>query len=65
MSGKALVGLLHRLDGELVGVEALLRVSPSSRAVASAITTLPRSTARLKIVLGCPCAVTAGPDGFP
>ena len=39
---------------------------PSSRAVASAMATLPRSIARLKIALGCPCAVTAlpvGPDG--
>jgi hypothetical protein len=39
---------------------------PTSRAAISATTTLPRSIVRLKIALGCSCAVTAlplGPDG--
>jgi hypothetical protein len=36
--------------------------APNSRVTVSATVTLPRSIARLKIVLGCPCAVN-GPPG--
>jgi YVTN family beta-propeller protein len=38
-------------------------IRPSSRAVISATTTLPFSIARLKIALGCPCAVNGPPGG--
>jgi hypothetical protein len=55
------------LHGQPDEGERLVERKPAdSRAVASAMTRLPFSIARLKIALGCPCAVRAlgGPEGY-